>query len=145
MPAPPQPVQPEITSLPPKPSIADDSIPSLVAGAAELHLWNLDASYFEKQADVIARIVEGPGPYEYWLVASGAEGQVLAHRIDSQLNQRWSSKVLSFTWNHIGETGRQSSWCFRFEEQSDYEAFLLAFTKTLWESLNQYSWDKAKV
>ncbi|THG99304.1 hypothetical protein EW026_g3013 [Hermanssonia centrifuga] len=144
MPAPPQPVQPEITSLPPKPSIADDSIPSLVAGAAELHLWNLDASYFEKQADVIARIVEGPGPYEYWLVASGAEGQVLAHRIDSQLNQRWSSKVLSFTWNHIGETGRQSSWCFRFEEQSDYEAFLLAFTKTLWESLNQYSWDKAK-
>lgn len=70
---------------------------------------------------------------------------MLAHRVSSQMMQRWSSTTWSLTWNNVNENGNQSSWCLRFESQDSYEVFQAEFTKCAWESLNQTPWDKVKV
>ena len=117
----------------------------IFAEPAELHLW--DGETFIKQADVIARVAEKPtgGTFDYWLVASTDEEQVLAHKITSDMNQRLAKRVLSFTWNNISEAGQANSWCLRFETEEAFEAFQKAFTRALWEGLNGTSWEKAKV
>ena len=63
----------------------------IFAEPAELHLW--DGETFIKQADVIARVAEKPtgGTFDYWLVASTDEEQVLAHKITSDMNSGWQS------------------------------------------------------
>jgi len=136
----------ESTDAKVKASAWDSSIPTLVAEEAELYLWNKDEGFFVKQTDVVARIIQNPGsgPFDFWLNAANEEGQILIHKITSDMNQRWSSKVLSLTWNHTSDTGLQSSWCFRFSTEEAFQNFLQFFTRTLWESLNQYSWEKAK-
>ncbi|KAI0796688.1 VID27 cytoplasmic protein [Abortiporus biennis] len=124
--------------------IVPDSLPpALVSADAELHLWNGEQGYFSKQADVNARIVSN-GPFEYWLMALGESGHLLSHKITQDMNQRWSSRVCSLTWNHESEGGAQSSWCFRFPNLEDMSKFQEGFTIALWETLNQYSWAKAK-
>jgi len=70
---------------------------------------------------------------------------VLAHRVSSQMMQRWSPTTWSLTWNNVNDNGNQSSWCLRFESQESYEDFQAEFTKSAWESLNQTPWDKVKV
>ncbi|KAL6309693.1 VID27 cytoplasmic protein [Sparassis latifolia] len=126
---------------------ADPALPALVAEEAELHLWNRERGFFVIQAEVVARVVRNAasGPFDYWLNAFGEDGQLLAHKITSDMNQRWSSKVLSLTWNHTSDTGLQSSWCLRFETQKAFSNFQRIFTQALWEGLNQYSWEKAKL
>ncbi|KAH9951604.1 VID27 cytoplasmic protein [Amylocystis lapponica] len=125
---------------------AESVLPALVSEPAALHLWNRDGGFFVKQADVTASIVHNPatGSFTYWLLASGDEGQMLAHRLSSDMNQRWSTRVTSLTWNYISEAGAQSSWCLTFESPEAFENFQQAFTKAQWEGLNQYSWEKAK-
>jgi len=123
---------------------------SIVSAEAELHSWHLEKGWFAKEADVTAHVVHPPGsgPFEYWLLASNAEGQLLTHKITSAMNYRWAIKpensVRAFTWNHESEDGRQSSWCLRFQDLSDFQKFQDVFTRCLWEFSNQYSWDKAK-
>lgn len=70
---------------------------------------------------------------------------MLAHKITTDMNQRWASKLFSFTWNYVSDSGHQSSWCLQFKDAEAYDAFLQAFTKANWEALNQYPWEKAKV
>ena len=70
---------------------------------------------------------------------------MLAHRVSSQMMQRWSPTTWSLTWNNVNENGNQSSWCLRFESQESYEVFQSEFTKCAWESLNQTPWEKVKV
>lgn len=124
----------------------DSDMPTLFAAPAELYLWSRDEGYFEKQRDVTAKLMQNPaaGSYEFWLLATTPEGQVLAHKISSDMNHRWAAKVASFTWNYVSDNGFQSSWCLRFSTSDAYEKFLRLFTQALWESLNQYPWSKAK-
>ena len=70
---------------------------------------------------------------------------MLAHRVSSQMMQRWSPTTWSLTWNNVNDNGNQSSWCLRFESQESYEDFQAEFTKSAWESLNQTPWEKVKV
>ncbi|PIL37131.1 hypothetical protein GSI_00823 [Ganoderma sinense ZZ0214-1] len=126
---------------------SEPDMPSLFSEQAELYLWDCERQVFEKQADVIARVAQNPagGPYDYWLVASTTdEGQRFAHRISSDMNQRLAARVLSFTWNHVEESGVANSWCLRFDSKERYDEFQSAFSRALWEGLNKLPWGKAK-
>lgn len=123
-----------------------DDFPVLSEEPAELHFWELQKGYFVKSSDGTAKIVKRPTTgYEYWLIANTEEGHVLSHQITSEMNQRWSSKMWSLTWNHLSEKEIQSSWCFRFLDEEAFVTFQQAFTRALWETLHQTSWDKSKV
>ncbi|KAI0068735.1 VID27 cytoplasmic protein [Artomyces pyxidatus] len=114
---------------------------------AEIFLWSKEHQYFtrEVEGEVSAKILQRTDtPFAYFLTASTAEGQLLAHRITSDLNQRWSPATWSITWNHMSDTGNQSSWCLRFLSQTDFEDFQVELTKRLWETLHQTSWEKVK-
>lgn len=128
-------------------SLSQELPPSLVSVPAELYLFNREQGFFVKQGDIAALIMQPPSAstYEYWLVAYLDGETLFAHRISSDMNQRWSSKVTSFTWNHESESGLQKSWCLRFGSEVDMAAFQATFTKAMWETLNNYPWEKAKV
>ena len=121
--------------------------PSLIERPAELYLWDKDDGHFLKQEDVIASIVKRPsGTFDYWISARTQDGQqLLAHKLHSDLNVRWSSKLASLTWNHTSSDGLISSWCFKFSNDEDYKAFQSAYAQFAYESLNSVSWTKAKV
>ncbi|OSD04231.1 VID27 cytoplasmic protein [Trametes coccinea BRFM310] len=125
---------------------SEPDFPTLASESAELHLWDKDQGMFVKQADVTARVAHNPagGQYDYWLLASTDEGQVLAHRLSSDMNQRMSSRVLSITWNNIDDRGVGNSWCLRFLTEEAFNDFQVAFTRAMWETMNQWPWDKAK-
>jgi hypothetical protein len=135
------------TSSPKRPVVKSpvDDFPLLASEEAELHFWDTKHGYFSKQADGTAKIVKRPNAgYEYWLIASTEEGQLLTHKINTEMNQRWSSKMYSLTWNNFSEK-TQTSWCFRFLDEQAFVTFQTAFTKALWETLHQTSWEKSKV
>ena len=137
----------EAVSAPAAAVTEDPNAEVLLTYPAELHLWDATQGFFVKQADVSASIAQhtSAGPFDYWLLVRSDSGPSLTHKITSDMNQRWSAKMLAFTWNHIGDTGAQSSWCLRFEATEPYEQFQALFSRALWESLNNYSWEKAKV
>jgi hypothetical protein len=119
---------------------------AVVAQEAELYLWDLEKEAFELQSDVTAQIAQPTGvPFEYWLIASNAEGQELAHKITSEMNQRWSNEMLSITWNHFSDHNNASNWLFRFKTLEGYILFKNIFTQAMWEGLHQTSWAKIKV
>ena len=127
-------------------STSDPSLEMIIEEKAELFLWERNEGYFVLEAAVSARIVQRKGSnYSFFLTSTSQEGQVLAHRISSQMMQRWSPTTWSLTWNNVNENGNQSSWCLRFQSQEAFEGFRAEFTKCAWESLNQASWDKVKV
>ena len=128
-------------------SETDPNMPAIFSDVAELNLWDWDTQVYDKQGDVVARIVQNlsNGPYDYWLVASSTDGQVLAHKISSEMNQRWATQVLGFTWNYMNQAGVGQSWCLRFETEELYKEFTLAMTRALWEAANELPWSKAKV
>lgn len=115
-------------------------------GPAELYLWDMEKEEFEIQNTVNAQIAQPTGvPFEYWLVASTDEGQELAHKITSEMNPRWSTKMLSITWNMFTDHGAASSWLFRFTTPEGYLQFKNVFTQASWEGLHQIHWGKVKV
>jgi hypothetical protein len=127
-------------------STSDPSLEVIIDEKAELFLWDRSEGYFVLEAAVFARIVQRKGAnYSFFLTATSQEGQVLAHRVSSQMMQRWSPATWSLTWNNVNESGNQSSWCLRLESQESFDDFRAEFTKRAWESLNQTSWDKIKV
>ncbi|EMD40749.1 hypothetical protein CERSUDRAFT_111329 [Gelatoporia subvermispora B] len=140
---------PEVPSSPkakPAPRKSEPLIPSIIEEPAELHFWDRDQGFFVMQAEVIASIGKNPagGEYDYWLMAVADAGQQLAHRITSDMNERWAIKTQSMTWNYISDRGQQSSWCLRFTTEEGYQRFHNMFTQVLWESTNEYPWAKAK-
>ena len=132
-----------------------DSYTTMVNEEAELHLWDRDKEYFIKHSDGRATIVGSPtnsksNGYDYWIVARSTDGGdgghvILWHKIDADMNQRWSTKVSSLTWNHMGQNGIQTSWCFRFLSQESFANFQEQFTRALWETLHQVPWSTSKV
>jgi hypothetical protein len=127
-------------------STSDPSLEVVIDEKAELFLWDRNEGYFVREAAVFAKIVRRKdAKFSFFLTATSQVGQVLAHRVSSQMMQRWSPQTWSLTWNTVNESGNQSSWCLRFESQQAYEGFQVEFTRCAWESLNQTSWDKVKV
>ncbi|KAI0254692.1 VID27 cytoplasmic protein [Lactifluus subvellereus] len=123
----------------------DSSLEVIIDEKAELFLWDRDEGFFVREAAVSAKIVQRKGAnFSFFLTATSQEGQVLAHRITSQMMQRWSPATWSLTWNNVNEGGNQSSWCLRFESHESFEDFRAEFTKRAWEGLNLTSWDKVK-
>ncbi|CAK5262685.1 unnamed protein product [Mycena citricolor] len=117
--------------------------PVLIEKEAALFFWDSDIAEFVEHGQVVARILRGES-FESWLTASNEDGQLLAHKIRTEMNQRWTSKMRSFTWNHMGDDGNMTSWVMRFGSLEDYEPFLQTFTQALWETLYQTAWAKAK-
>ncbi|KAJ6515828.1 VID27 cytoplasmic protein-domain-containing protein [Mycena sanguinolenta] len=121
------------------------SLPVLVEKAADLFYWDGEENRFVEYGAVTAKILKGEG-FESWLTASGDGKQVLAHKISQDMNQRWTSKMRSLTWNHFNDDQDMNSWVLRFSGGiEDYEAFLQTFTQALWETLYQTAWGKMKV
>ncbi|KAF8655245.1 hypothetical protein AX16_003149 [Volvariella volvacea WC 439] len=118
----------------------------LISHEAELYFWEPDVETFTEGGLVTAKILQSPtNQYEFWLAASNTDHEdVIAHKISSEMNQRWSHKMFSLTWNYFDEIGRPQSALFRFTSQESFSAFLQAFTQALWETLNEVSWSKAK-
>jgi hypothetical protein len=118
----------------------------VIAEEAELYLWDMEKEEFNLQSEVTAQIAQPTGvAYEYWLIASTSDGQELAHKITSEMNQRWSTKTLSITWNNFSDHNFASSWLFRFKTPEGYLLFKNVFTQAMWEGLHLTSWDKVKV
>ncbi|KAJ7129602.1 VID27 cytoplasmic protein-domain-containing protein [Mycena epipterygia] len=121
------------------------NLPALIEKEAGLYFWDNEEAQFVEHGTVTARILKGTS-FESWLTASSDEGQLLAHKITSDMNQRWTSKMRSLTWNHFGDDKVMTSWVMRFTgEPEDYEAFLQTFTQALWETLYQTAWGKIKI
>ncbi|EPQ59431.1 VID27-domain-containing protein [Gloeophyllum trabeum ATCC 11539] len=119
------------------------TMPVVIEEEGELYWWNTNTEMFDIECEGVLRIVQR-SQFDYFLVAASDKSQVLAHKIVPEINQRWSRKVNSLTWNAVSESGAQSSYCFRFLTVDAYERFSAAFTRALWESLHQFSWDKMK-
>ncbi|KII95143.1 hypothetical protein PLICRDRAFT_169822 [Plicaturopsis crispa FD-325 SS-3] len=123
----------------------EPSADEITAEEAELYIWDGDNEEFAHQDDVIAKIIRpSADAFEYWIIASTAQGQVLAHKINPDMNQKWALKMQSLTWNYHSDNNTYSSWLFRFPTKDAYESFQAAFTQALWEGLHQAPWAKAK-
>ena len=122
------------------------SMSLLFEAEAELYFWDTDVQEFRNEGIIKARLFKQTNAnYVYWLSASNDKGILLTHRIHSSMNQRFSPKMLSLTWNHFGDDNSQSSWLFRFHSEDDFGNALQTFTQCLWESLHQTPWGKIKV
>lgn len=66
------------------------------------------------------------------------------HQIDSNMNQRYSQRMNSFTWNYSNDAGGISSYCVRFEGEEPLSLFVQEFMRVGWETLHQASFKKAK-
>lgn len=118
----------------------------LASKEAVLYLWDPNTEVFENQGIVTAQISRQTGTkFSYWLTASTSSGGLLYHQISSEMNQRWSHKIFSLTWNHLEDDGTQRSWLFKLHNQEDFADILAMFTHCLWETLHQTPWGKIKV
>jgi hypothetical protein len=126
---------------------------TLLEEEAELYYWDTQTEGFRNDGIVFARLVQqatnsgANSEFTYWLTASNDHGIILAHRIKSDMNQRFSGRMLSLTWNHMGEEGgsQPSSWLLRFSNVEEYKKVVEVFTRCLWETLHQVPWGKIKV
>ncbi|KAF9567336.1 VID27-domain-containing protein [Agrocybe pediades] len=118
----------------------------LLEEEAELYLWDLDLNEFVNQGIVIARFSqEMNSNFVFYLTASNDKGTLLCHLISSDMNEKFSSKMNSLTWNHLGDDKMsQSSWLLRFRTNEEYEHAKNIFSQCLWQSLHQVPWNKAK-
>lgn len=126
---------------------AGTDLPEIVAAQANFFSWDLDADGFVPAYDEIldARIIERTsGDYNYWVAATCDEGDLIMHKIASDMNPRWSQQTHSLTWNYnLG--GMYGSWAFQFTSSEGYERFKAAFTRAAWETLHRVPWTKIKV
>lgn len=143
-------VAPEVREPTPERIQVDNSFLSSMAplftAEAELYFWDREVQEFRNDGVVNAHLFKQINAnYIYWLAASNDKGILLTHRICSSMNQRFSPKMLSLTWNHLGDDNSQSSWLFRFPSEEDFGNALQIFTQCLWESLHETPWGKIKV
>lgn len=127
--------------------VHDPPLEILLEEPATLLIWDrLERAYAEEGA-VVAKIAKlKDEPFRYFITAWNAEsGQMLAHRISSNLMARWAAPMWALTWNHVSQAGDQNSWGLHFQSQDGFDRFQEEFTKKLWETLNETSWEKIKV
>ncbi|KAL1731044.1 VID27 cytoplasmic protein-domain-containing protein [Schizophyllum commune] len=126
-------------------AVLNDMI-ELVTTEAELYHWDWDKEEFDNQGIVTARILQPKsGIYVFYLAAEVNGRLLLQHLIKTEMNQRWSPKMSSLTWNNIPEHGKATSWLFRFPTEEAFATFQEVFMKALWETVYQAPWEKMKV
>ena len=126
----------------------DPKFDPLITVEATLHPFNIDTWTYDNMGDAIVQILtpsDADGAFEYYLAAYVNGDNVLRHRIDSNMNQRWFKEASSLIWNYISDQGFQSTWSVALIYEEDYPEFRELFTRVLWETLHQESWSKAKV
>ncbi|KAF9247278.1 VID27 cytoplasmic protein-domain-containing protein [Melanogaster broomeanus] len=122
-------------------------MPKLAEEQAYSFVWDLDIDGFVSLHDELldAKIVERTSDdYNYWLVATSDEGDLIMHKIASDMNPRWSPKMHSLTWNYYVE-GTYGSWALQFTTQEAYDNFKAAFARASWETLHRTPWAKIKL
>ena len=129
--------QPTASSLPPKTTV-------LFSEEAELYFWDAAAQGFRNEGIVVAKILQQEDEFNSWLAAASDNGLLLLHRICPEMNQKFSQKMFSVTWNQM-EGPQPTSWLFRFNAEGDFANFVQLFSQTMWESLNRMPWGKIKV
>lgn len=131
----------------PKPVPHSADLPAIIEAQAYFFVWDLEADGFVSAYDeaLDAKIIERTsGDYNYWVAATCDEGDLIMHKIASDMNPRWSQQTHSLTWNYnLG--GTYGSWAFQFTSSEEYEGFKVAFTKAGWETLHRVPWTKIKV
>ncbi|KAF9055366.1 VID27-domain-containing protein [Hymenopellis radicata] len=150
-------VQPEpLTSSPPPPiadkgkagaALQEHATTVIVSSEAELYLWSTKGPQpeWEEFGTFTAQIVQRVGEHRFWLSALKNGSPVLAHEIPFNMNERWSPKMFSLTWNQIDENDTDvTSWLFRFPNEDVYASFQQAFTAAGWENKFQAPWSKIK-
>ncbi|PFH52779.1 hypothetical protein AMATHDRAFT_73906 [Amanita thiersii Skay4041] len=121
---------------------SQSSLLVLLYQEAELYYWDPDKG-FQFYSIVTAQLAR-KDDFEYWLIALKAKNHILMHRLTSDLNPLWNSKMSSLTWNHLLDDRSQESWCLKFSDHLDFQKFVEVFTQCLWETLHEMPWQKAK-
>ena len=112
---------------------------------AELYYWD-PIQGFLPQGPVTGEVIQTEASnFEHWLVVKKDKGSILAHQIMSDMNPRWSQKMLSLTWNHFADDNTSQSCLLHFSDQNDYQRMMDVFSQSLWEYLHQEEWRRAKV
>ncbi|KAG1752734.1 VID27 cytoplasmic protein-domain-containing protein [Suillus paluster] len=127
-------------------SFASSSLPTVTSEEGQLFFWNLEAEGFvaEREGVVVAKIVERtPGDFNYWFIVTDKDGDIVSHKISSDMNPRWAPKTSSLTWNYSNH-GRYDSWALQLTSPEAYNAFKTAFAQCLWETLHGIAFRKAK-
>ncbi|KAH7920171.1 VID27-domain-containing protein [Leucogyrophana mollusca] len=122
------------------------SLPAMTAQEGHLFKWDFDAEGFVNERDdlLVIKIVERTnGDYNYWLMATADDGDVVAHKITSDMNPRWAQKTLSLTWNY-NNNGQHESWACSFQTTEAFVAFKQAFMSCTWEALHRSPFSKVK-
>ncbi|KAG0709694.1 VID27 cytoplasmic protein-domain-containing protein [Suillus ampliporus] len=127
-------------------SFASSSLPTVTSQEGQLFFWSLEAEGFvaEREEVVVAKIVERTtGDFNYWFIVTGEDGDIVSHKISSDMNPRWAPKTSSLTWNYPNR-GRYDSWALQLTSSEAYNAFKTAFAQCLWETLHGVPFRKAK-
>ncbi|KAF8558941.1 VID27-domain-containing protein [Imleria badia] len=129
-----------------KPVPRGADLPEVAEAQAYFFVWDLEADGFVSAHDetLDAKIIERTSDnYNYWVAATCDEGDLIMHKIASDMNPRWSHQTHSLTWNYnLG--GTYGSWAFQFTSPEGYESFKAAFTRAAWETLHRVPWTKIK-
>ncbi len=105
---------------------------AVISKTAELYLWDREDCQFLKQADVLSTVNSRSSGHDYWITATTDVGQqLISHKISSELNVRWSTKLFSATWDHTSRAGHLSSWCLKFEGPQSCKEFQEAYSACL--------------
>jgi len=136
-----------VKSSPAKAKIISTYAATVVEGDAQFFEWDLEVDGFVSAYDGVlhAKVVERTSnDYNYWLVATSEEGDLIMHKIASDMNPRWSPKTQSLTWNYFNN-GSYESWALQFTSNEAYENFKTAFARASWETLHRTPFNKIKV
>ncbi|KAF8913955.1 VID27 cytoplasmic protein-domain-containing protein [Gymnopilus junonius] len=112
---------------------------------AELYLWDKEGVVFRHQGIVKAKFTQRKDAnFVYFLVIFNNKGPIMCHQIKSDMNQKFSQKMFSLTWNFLGSDNTQDSWLLRFNTEEDFANSMQIFTQCLWQFLHQTPWGRAK-
>ncbi len=113
-------------------SLSQSKMLVVISKFAQLYLWDQDDRHFSKQADVLSSVHSSFSGHYCWITATTDLGQqLLSHKISSELNVRWSTKLSSATWDYTSRAGYLSSWCLKFEGPQSYKEFREAYLACL--------------
>ena len=151
--------KPQVPSEP-----AQDALPPVLPGetsekvvinaVADLYLYDEATGLFmNQQKDAEAHVVEA-GRFLYWLTIRGPDRRWLSQPVDAEMNMNFALENLSAVWNYFHTAPSATgdglpqrdcySWLLRFYKREDYEAFQKAFSRCIWETLNEESAGKMK-
>lgn len=127
----------------------DHSNTVLASAEATLFVWSVVDGHGAFQGEgesLTAQIVQRDGEYRFWLTGVKSGQTILMHDIKSNMNEKWSPKMISLTWNQVDHNDTDmTSWVYRFNTEEDYSRFLETFTAAAWQTKFQAPWSKVKV